>query len=74
MTYIDPVQVAPNNYKVLEENDHVRVLEMNLPAGQKDEMHSHPSETVYSVSLMVVSSRSIFKAERPWRPRYPMGT
>ena len=50
MTYIDPVQVAPSNYKVLEENDHVRVLEMNLPAGEKDEMHSHPSETVYFIS------------------------
>ena len=49
MAYIDPVQVSPNNYKVLLENDHVRVLEMNLKAGEKDEMHSHPSETVYFV-------------------------
>lgn len=49
MTYIDPVQVSPNNYKVLLENDHVRVLEMNLRAGAKDEMHSHPSETVYFI-------------------------
>jgi hypothetical protein len=42
MAYINPVEVSPDNYKVLE-SDHVRVLEMNLKAGEKDEMHSHPS-------------------------------
>jgi mannose-6-phosphate isomerase-like protein (cupin superfamily) len=47
MTYIDPVQVSPAHYKVLLENDAVRVLEMSLGAGQRDETHSHPSETVY---------------------------
>ena len=49
MTYIDPVQVAPGNYRLLLENDRVRVLEMSLKSGQVDEMHSHPSETVYFV-------------------------
>lgn len=50
MAYIDPVEVSPDNYKVVLENDHVRVLEMNLKVGEKDEMHSHPSETVYFVT------------------------
>ena len=50
MTYIDAIQVSPNNYKVLLENDRVRVLEMNLRAGEKDEVHSHPSETVYFIT------------------------
>ena len=49
MTYIDPVEVSPNNYKVLLENDQVRVLEMNLRAGEKDGVHSHPNETVYFI-------------------------
>jgi mannose-6-phosphate isomerase-like protein (cupin superfamily) len=49
MTYIDPVQVSPGNYKLLFENDHVRVLEMSLRAGESDETHSHPTETVYFV-------------------------
>ena len=49
MTYIDPVQVSPNNYKVLLENDQIRVLEMNLKAGERDQQHSHPSETVYFI-------------------------
>jgi len=47
--YIDPVKVSPNNYKVLFENDQVRVLEMSLKAGEKDNEHSHPSETVYFI-------------------------
>ncbi len=49
MAYIDPVEVSPNNYKVLLENDQVRVLQMDLKAGETDEVHSHPSETVYFV-------------------------
>ena len=49
MTYIDPVQVSPNNYRTLLDNDRVRVLEMSLKAGQIDETHSHPSETAYSI-------------------------
>ncbi len=49
MTYIDPVKVSSKQYKVLLENDDVRVLEMSLKAGDKDTQHSHPSETVYFV-------------------------
>ena len=47
MAYIDPVEVSPDNYKVLLENDQVRVLEMTLKAGESDVMRSHPDETVY---------------------------
>ena len=50
MAYIDPVEISPNNYKVILENGNVRVLEMNLKVGEKDEVHSHPSETVYFVA------------------------
>ncbi len=49
MAYIDPVEVSPNSYKVLLENDQVRVLQMDLKAGETDETHSHPSETVYFI-------------------------
>lgn len=47
--YIDPVKVSPNNYKVLLENENVRILEMTLKVGERDEVHSHPSESVYFV-------------------------
>ena len=49
MAYIDPVQVSPSNYRTLLKNERVRVLEMDLKAGQKDVTHSHPDETVYFV-------------------------
>ena len=49
MTYIDPVQASPAHYKTLLENEQVRVLEMTLRAGEKDQVHSHPSETAYFV-------------------------
>ncbi|MDA0988196.1 MAG: hypothetical protein O2783_03490 [Chloroflexi bacterium] len=50
MTYIDPVQVSSKNYKTVLENAQVRVLEMNLSAGETDVTHSHPSEIAYFVS------------------------
>ena len=50
MAYIDPTQSSPNNYKLLFEDDTHRVLEMTLPAGTKDNEHSHTSELVYFIS------------------------
>ena len=38
----DAVKVAPDSYKVLLENDQVRVLEVRIKQGGKSEMHSHP--------------------------------
>ncbi len=46
----DPVKVAPKNYKVLLENEHVRVLEFHGKAGDKIGMHSHPAAVLYNVS------------------------
>ena len=44
----DPVKVAPKNFKVLLDNEHVRVLEFHSNAGEKIPMHSHPAYTIYS--------------------------
>ena len=38
----DPVKLAPGLYKVLLENDHVRVFEYRLKPGEKEPTHSHP--------------------------------
>lgn len=43
----DPVKVAPSVYKVLIDNDRVRVLEATLKPGEKVPMHSHPANVVY---------------------------
>jgi mannose-6-phosphate isomerase-like protein (cupin superfamily) len=50
MAYIDPTKAAPNNYKLLFEDDTHRVVEMSLKAGQKDNEHSHTAEVVYFIS------------------------
>ena len=38
----DAVSVAPDLYKVLLENDRVRVLDVQYGPGVKSDMHSHP--------------------------------
>src|SRR6266478_8595916 len=46
----DPVKLSPQYYKVLLENDQVRVLEYRLKAGEKEPMHSHAAGVVYVLS------------------------
>jgi hypothetical protein len=43
----DPVKQSPQYYKVLIDNDEVRVLEYHLKPGEKERMHSHPRGFVY---------------------------
>jgi quercetin dioxygenase-like cupin family protein len=38
----DPTKLAPQNYKVLFENDQIRVIEYRLKPGEREPMHSHP--------------------------------
>ena len=46
----DPVKVAPHAYKVLLENDRVRVLDFRLKPGEKAAMHWHPAYIVHVLS------------------------
>jgi quercetin dioxygenase-like cupin family protein len=39
----DVVKVAPEQVKVVLENEHVRVLEFRMKPGDKQEMHTHPA-------------------------------
>lgn len=43
----DAVTVASDLFKVLAENDKVRVLEVNAKKGAKAAMHSHPAMVIY---------------------------
>ena len=45
----DAIQVAPNSYKTVFENDRVRLLEYRGGPGNKTEMHSHPDVLAYAV-------------------------
>ena len=44
----DMAKVAPDNVKVLLDNDKVRVLDIHVKTGDKIPMHSHPANIVYS--------------------------
>ncbi|MCI0602912.1 antibiotic biosynthesis monooxygenase [bacterium] len=44
---VDPVTVYPKNYKVLLENENVRVLDFVLRKGDTESFHSHPPHVAY---------------------------
>jgi len=46
----DPVPLYPDNYKVLLENDRVRVLEFILRKGATEKFHHHPAAVTYVLS------------------------
>jgi quercetin dioxygenase-like cupin family protein len=46
----DAAKVAPHVYKVVFENERVRVLEVTMEPGDHTEMHSHPDYVVYLLS------------------------
>lgn len=46
----DPVKVDGNHFKVLFENEDVRVLEVKVQAGERVPKHSHPSGFAYALS------------------------
>ena len=46
----DPVTVDPAHYKVLVDNDSVRVLQVQFAAGAKSPMHAHPDAMLISLA------------------------
>lgn len=42
----DPVKVDPEHYKLISENDQVRVLHVHYGPHQKSVMHSHPDGVI----------------------------
>ena len=45
----DSVKTSPQLYKVLLDNNQVRVLEFRLKPGEKEPMYSHPAGIVYAL-------------------------
>src|SRR3954466_15474038 len=45
----DPAVVNSSTVKVKFESERVRVLEAKLPAGAKEQIHSHPACIIYAV-------------------------
>lgn len=44
----DVVKVDPKHYKVVLNNEHVRIMDVQIEPGGKIPMHSHPNHVVYS--------------------------
>ena len=47
---LDPVETNPHHYKVVFENDRVRVLEYTDRPGEKTTPHEHPDSVMYTLS------------------------
>ncbi len=43
-------EVAPHVYKVVFENERLRLLEVRMAPGATSELHSHPNYLVYALS------------------------
>ena len=46
----DPLVAASNVYKLLNENERVRVLQVTFKPGDTAKMHHHPDHSVYAVT------------------------
>lgn len=47
---VDPVVASPERFKILFENEQVRVVEYTLGPGERDQWHTHPPKVSYIVS------------------------
>src|SRR5512143_1631583 len=47
---VDGLVSSPANFKLLLENEHVRVLQYSLPPGTVDHWHTHPPRVGYVIS------------------------
>ncbi len=47
---MDGVEVSPENFKILLENEFVRIVEYSLKPGEKDNWHTHPPKSGYVIS------------------------
>ena len=47
---MDPAVTNPDHYKVVFENEHVRVLEYTDEPGDRTTLHEHPASVMYTLS------------------------
>lgn len=61
-----PLEVAPDMYKLVSENDRVRVMEVTFKPGEKIAEHSHPDHFVYVLeagTLQITNAAGVTDAE-----------
>ena len=47
---VDALTASPDNFRLIVENDYVRVLEYTLLPGQKDRRHTHPQRVAHVIA------------------------
>ncbi|HEY5750849.1 MAG TPA: hypothetical protein VIU12_32520, partial [Chryseolinea sp.] len=45
----DAIAAAPDNHRVVFENEKVRVLEVTIKSGEKEPLHMHPMPSVMTI-------------------------
>ena len=69
--YKDALKIAPEVYKVVFENERVRVLSFVTEPGQKWPLHSHPDSV--AVSLSDYSVRNVIPGKAPTERHSKLG-
>ena len=54
----DPAKVDPEHYKVLLDNEYVRIMDVRHKPGEKSPMHSHPHHVIYALAGGTVKATS----------------
>lgn len=64
---LDPVSHSPDQFELLVENDHVRVVQYRLNPGESDVWHTHPAKVSVVVSggtlLITTADGEAFEVE-----------
>lgn len=68
---LDPVVTNPNHYRVIFENDAVRVLEYHDHPGDQTTPHEHPDSVMYSLSTI---RRRLISGDAERDVEIPVGT
>jgi quercetin dioxygenase-like cupin family protein len=68
---LDPAESNPDHYKVVFENDRVRVLEYTDQPGDRTTPHQHPDSVMYTLSSF---SRRLFSGDEQREVALEAGT
>jgi len=70
---MDSVNAAPQNHRVLFENDHVRLLEVTVQPGETENMHGHKYPSVFMMDAPQphTANKNLEEADNPPGVRPP---
>jgi quercetin dioxygenase-like cupin family protein len=74
----DPLTLYPENYRVLLENERVRVLDFRLARGAREQLHSHPAHLAvfledFTIRFTLPDGSTALREGRPHRVAWSDG-